>query len=222
MFEFDDIIKSANMYLAVKDKNLKYLYCNENVACGLGLDSPKQIIGKDDHELFKDNIAHIYRSGDAHVLKGGSLLNVHEIQPHTDKTIQILTTKNQLRNKSGVVLGVVISFIDITGLKLELPTDFLQYNFNRKLYEFRIGKQTDFFTRREYDVFKYTLLGLTAKQIAKRLALSSRTIEDHINKIKLKLQCSSKHQIAETAIRLGLVQQNMLDTINPSKELPSG
>ena len=62
------------MYLAAKDKNLKYLYCNENVACGLGLDSPQQIVGKTDYDLFTDDIAEMYRSGDSLVLKWQTLL----------------------------------------------------------------------------------------------------------------------------------------------------
>jgi DNA-binding CsgD family transcriptional regulator len=214
MFEFEDVIRSANMYLAVKDKSLKYHYCNENLACGLGLDSPKQIIGKDDHQLFRESYANLYHLGDNYVLKGGIFLNKYEEQPHVNKRLQILTTKNLLKKKDSTVSGIVVSFIDITGLNYKPQAELLAYEPTKNAYEFHVGKQTDFFTKREYQVFRCILMGLTAKQIAKRLAISPRTVEDHINKIKLKLQCGSKYQIAETAIRMGIVQRSLLDDIN--------
>lgn len=210
MFDFEDIIKSANMYLAAKDKNLKYLYCSENVASGLGLDSPRQIIGKTDYELFDESIGNIYRAGDIHAIKGGVLLNAREVQPHTDKTIQILTSKNQLKNKKGDPVGIVVSFIDITGLDYKTSSDIFEYNEERKSYEFHISGKSEFFTKREYEVFRHVLLGLVTKQIAKRLMLSPRTIEDYLERIKSKLQCTSKHQIAETAMRLGILHQNII------------
>ena len=216
MFEFEDILKSANIYLAAKDKNLKYLYCNENVARGLGLDSPKQIIGKTDHDLFNDDIAHMYRSGDAHVLKGGILLNAHEVQPHVDKTIPILTTKNQLRNKSNTLRGVVISFIDTTGITCNLHPNILPLDEKGTMYEFQIGKTTEVFTKREYQVFQNIVLGFTAKKTAQQLSLSPRTVEGYIEKIKRKLQCTSKHHIIEAAMRFGILQHN----IPPSKPSP--
>ncbi|MEO8400849.1 MAG: helix-turn-helix transcriptional regulator [Gammaproteobacteria bacterium] len=211
MFEFEDIVKSASVYLAAKDKNLKYIYCNEKVACGLGLDSPKQIVGKTDHDLFTDEVAHMYRAGDTRVLNGGTLLNAREIQPHTDKTIQILTTKNQLRNNSNILIGVAISFIDITGLTCKFNSDIMQYDRHRRRYTFQIGNTTEFFTRREYDVFKNILAGFTAKKIAKQLTLSPRTVECYIEKIKHKFQCTRKNHIIEAAMRLGILQQNIIN-----------
>jgi len=48
----EHIINSAqNLYLAVKDKNFQYTYCNDNIAKLHNLDSPKQIIGKSDSDF---------------------------------------------------------------------------------------------------------------------------------------------------------------------------
>lgn len=206
MFEQDDIIKSTNIFLAAKDKNLKYLYCNENVACGLGLDSPKQIVGKTDYELFPDDLAKTYRSGDEYVLKGNVLINAREIQPQVNKVIKILVTKNQLKNKSGDMLGVVISFIDASNIKGIFTNELMPYDSKKQIYTFQIGREEGFFTKREYEVFRALLFGFTAKQIGKQLSMSPRTAETHIEHIRLKLQCSSKHRIIEAAMRYGIVQ----------------
>jgi|GEM_PF-5217561 len=73
-----------------------------------------------------------------------------------------------------------------------------------------LGNEHEYFTRREYETFKGVLFGLTTKQIAKQLAISPRTVEVYIESIKRKLQCHSKYHIAEAAMRLGIVQQNIL------------
>jgi PAS domain S-box-containing protein len=210
MFEVEDIVKSAGIFLVAKDKNSRFLYCNENFAAGLGLDSPSQITGKNDFRFFENPVAKMYQQGDAHVLKGGVFVNIREIQPQVGKTIKILTTKNQLKNKSGEVKGVVVSFIDITHMHFQLTEDFLEYNPKNRRYEFQIGNQEEYLTDREYSVFRYILLGQTAKQIAENLSISHRTVEDYVLRIKTKLQCDSKFHIPEVAMRLGLMQQKLL------------
>ena len=62
----------------------------------------------------------------------------------------------------------------------------------------------EYFTEREFSVFTYLLLGFTSKMIALKLNLSPRTIEGIVNQIKLKLQCTTKSQIIEAAMRYGL------------------
>lgn len=211
MFDFEEVLNSTNVNLVVKDKDLKFLYCNENVACKLGLDSPNQAIGKNDYDFFEYNASNVYRKADSSVIRGNKLINVRETFSLPNRSIPVLVSKNQFKNRTGEVIGVVISFIDISGVNHELSGDLLKFNQEKQIYEFHIGDQTDFFTQREYDVFKQLLLGLTAKEIAKKLSLSFRTIEDYIEKIKLKLQCTSKHQIPQTAIRLGILHQNIIN-----------
>lgn len=52
-------------------------------------------------------------------------------------------------------------------------------------------------TKREIECLRYLLLGYTAKETAKNLTLSSRTVETHINNIKHKLNCFSKRKIIQ-------------------------
>lgn len=211
MFE-SDIIESANLYLTAKDKNFKYLYCNEKIACALNLDSPKSIIGKTDYDLYPFHLANIFRQGDERVLNGGLLLNEKEIHPCDNTVIKILTNKNQLKDKRGTLKGVVVSFVDISALQSNFSPEMMKYDQLKKAYHFNIGKDNEYFNKTEYDVFKCILTGSTAKEIGKKLTLSHRTIEDYIEKIKHKLQCTSKHHIIECAMRLGIVQQNIIET----------
>jgi DNA-binding CsgD family transcriptional regulator len=53
------------------------------------------------------------------------------------------------------------------------------------------------FTKRESEVIKLLLEGYTAPQIAEQLFRSKRTIEHHIERIKDKLDCSSKYDLIQ-------------------------
>lgn len=52
-----------------------------------------------------------------------------------------------------------------------------------------------YFTKREEEVLLHVLRGCSARMIAERLNLSKRTVEHHIENIKLKSGCASKYEL---------------------------
>jgi DNA-binding CsgD family transcriptional regulator len=61
-------------------------------------------------------------------------------------------------------------------------------------------KKTSMLSKREIEVLKLILSGLTANQIAEKIFVSRRTVEAHTNAIKQKLGCDSKSDIISKAI----------------------
>ncbi|BBY15638.1 LuxR C-terminal-related transcriptional regulator [Mycolicibacterium litorale] len=59
-------------------------------------------------------------------------------------------------------------------------------------------------TERETEVLRYVAKGLTAKQIAARLSLSHRTVENHVQATFRKLQVANRVELARYAIEHGL------------------
>jgi len=59
-------------------------------------------------------------------------------------------------------------------------------------------------TDRETEVLRYVAKGLTAKQIASRLSLSHRTVENHVQATFHKLQIGNRVELARYAIEHGL------------------
>jgi DNA-binding NarL/FixJ family response regulator len=51
-------------------------------------------------------------------------------------------------------------------------------------------------TRRECEVAELIALGLTNKQIARRLVMAKRTADTHVHRILRKLECASRAQVA--------------------------
>lgn len=62
-------------------------------------------------------------------------------------------------------------------------------------------------TERETDVLRFVAKGLTARQIANKLVISHRTVENHVQSTLRKLQLHNRVELARYAIEHGLDQQ---------------
>lgn len=155
--------------------------------------------------FFSEHTASVCHAGDARKLQGSILYNTSETVICQQHTMQILMAKNQIKDRAGEVKGVVLSFVDVSHLQVAVPQKAFHYNAKKRRYEFMVGPVTEFFTRREYDVFQLVVLGLPTKTIGSRLSISQRTAEEHVNHIKDKLQCGYKSHIVEVAMRYGII-----------------
>ncbi len=59
-------------------------------------------------------------------------------------------------------------------------------------------------TERETEVLRFVAKGLTARQIATRLGLSHRTVENHVQSTLRKLQLGNRVELTRYAIEHGL------------------
>ncbi|MDT8910481.1 response regulator transcription factor [Amycolatopsis sp. PS_44_ISF1] len=66
------------------------------------------------------------------------------------------------------------------------------------------GTEPPRLTERETDVLRFVAKGLTARQIAERLVLSHRTVENHVQSTLRKLQLHNRVELARYAIEHGL------------------
>ncbi|MGV0644997.1 response regulator transcription factor [Mycolicibacterium sp. XJ2546] len=70
------------------------------------------------------------------------------------------------------------------------------------------GPQTPSLTERETEILRHVAKGLTAKQIAARLSLSHRTVENHVQATFRKLQVANRVELARYAIEHGLDKES--------------
>ncbi|MCV7259942.1 response regulator [Mycobacterium shimoidei] len=66
------------------------------------------------------------------------------------------------------------------------------------------GPATPSLTERETEVLRYVAKGLSAKQIASKLSLSHRTVENHVQATFRKLQVANRVELTRYAIEHGL------------------
>lgn len=192
-----------NLYLFAKDKNGRFLFCNETLAEAAGVDSPKQLIGKTDDDLCWRKYANLYRNMNVSVMNGNVLINKQvPLTTVANNQSTMITTETILLDKNDFVIGVVGSSLDITGYTLTQNQGY------KDPYKeiFHLGQPfgNAYFTRREFSVFKYLLIGKSVEEIAIHLNRSVKTVRTQVRSIINKLGCSHKSEIAPTAIKYGL------------------
>jgi DNA-binding CsgD family transcriptional regulator len=117
-----------------------------------------------------------YLKDDYAVLQGRSKLNYIENQLQTTgKTMRVRVSKKPLYNARGNIIGIVCT-----------------YEFIKELNSINISPQ-------QQKCLQLTANGHSAKQIAKILGLSQRTVEYYLQLIKNKLKCKTNIQLIKKA-----------------------
>ena len=114
------VINSVPVRVFWKDKNLHYLGCNPLFAHDAGMESPEDLIGKDDTEMAWKDQADLYRTDDQLILESGITKVAYEepqTTPNGDK-IWLRTSKAPLLNDAKEIIGILGIYEDITKQKL--------------------------------------------------------------------------------------------------------
>lgn len=100
-----------------KDKNLRYLGCNQKAAIDAGLQFPEEIIGLTDYDLpgTKEQ-ADLFRESDLRVMETNTAeYNIRQSQLLADGTQAWLdTNKIPLSDESGNIVGILVTYQNIT------------------------------------------------------------------------------------------------------------
>lgn len=112
----EGIINSISVRVFWKDKDLRYLGCNQVFAQDAGFTHPSDLIGKNDFQMGWRDQAELYRSGDRQVMESGIPILLNE-EPQTTpegKTIILLTNKIPLKNAKGEIYGILGTSMNVT------------------------------------------------------------------------------------------------------------
>ncbi len=111
-------INSIPGYHWWKDREGKYLGCNEAVAKLLGLNSVEDVIGKTDYQLAWSNNADILTENDKRVIEFGETVSGEELVTTTNnKPITFYVIKIPLKNEFSEIIGSIGTSIDISERK---------------------------------------------------------------------------------------------------------
>ncbi|GAB4549401.1 MAG: hypothetical protein Tsb0014_44080 [Pleurocapsa sp.] len=115
-----------------KNKDSRYLGCNQKFALDVGLDTPEAVIDKTDSDLIWKKYAHLDRAEDELIMAGGTpKINKEEIRTSENGQIICLrTNKIALKNEQGQIIGLFGSYEDISDRQqkqqqIEAAKDFL-------------------------------------------------------------------------------------------------
>jgi PAS domain S-box-containing protein len=118
----EEVISHIPIYVFWKDREGRYLNCNQRFASVAGVGNRENIVGKTDYELlWRREDAELIRRNDFSVMTSGRpLLDVEETHLQADGgTATFLTSRVPLKGESGEVIGVLGICSDITRRKRE-------------------------------------------------------------------------------------------------------
>lgn len=103
-----------------KDRQLRFLGCNQPFATDAGCLDPRDVAGKNDFDMAWKHMAESYRADDQWVIAHNqSRMNYEEQQTQTGgRSRWVRTCKAPLRNVNGEVIGVLGTYEDITERRL--------------------------------------------------------------------------------------------------------
>ncbi len=115
---FDYLLTLTPSSVYWKDLNGVYLGCNLSMLDMVGLSSIQEVIGKTDYDLPWRESAEILQEHDQEVIKSKRLHSFEEFGMLSDgNVITMICNKMPLINKSGEIIGIIGSSIDISRLK---------------------------------------------------------------------------------------------------------
>lgn len=124
-----------------------------------------------------------------------------------------LSEKAPLYDDNNNIIGIVCS-----GRRLEVPTLlFYMCRLNRKTIQ--IDAPNDLFTKRELEIIFWAQQRLGTKEIAKRLNISTKTVEVHLMHIYNKADVHSIIQLIEYCKHTGLDRYIPLDFIKKGVQI---
>lgn len=202
-----------------KDSNSVFMYANKEYARIIGVKESNHldIIGRTDFDMPCDtvNCAELFRRQDNTVVTTGKGLRILDIHPFSGKQWKAyIFTKTPLYNLDSQIIGTIFHGVDITNREsLELGS--ILTRMSSGITNDLLSGQNSFLltnqfhhielTDREAECIFFILRGKTAKQIARILMLSHRTVEVYVENLKMKLKAQHRQELIENAIQAGFL-----------------
>lgn len=186
------------VYVFYKDIFSNFIGCNKAFAEIAGFHRISDIIGMTDFDMpWCDTEAAYYREKDQAVLDGNYLCNHVETQRlSSGRDCRILINKVPLIDAKNLLTGVIGSYVTIADPHYHGTKSTVLKNVS--------------VTERQIECLVFLAKGYTAKKIASEMDVSAKTVQTHIEKLKLKLHCHTKNELLDIAWQSDLVKLRLM------------
>jgi DNA-binding CsgD family transcriptional regulator len=174
------------------DKQGQVLACNDLQAQSVGASKESDIVGTKSYELVTPDEGEKMRVNNELILTRENVLAcIEEYTRFDGKKMLAHSLKIPLRSRMNKIIGVMgLSFIEE------------KFVTNENIY---------MLTQRQQDCLYYLARGFTVKQIATALKISSRTVEHHMEAIKLKLVITRRSDLIAKALELADIKHRIMN-----------
>jgi len=208
-------IETANLCVYWKDKQGKYLGVNNKYLLENNMKSQKDVIGKNDNNFVWEENAPKIMAHDKEVMLSRKKHIYFEVIKAVsgDFYRNYLSYKIPLLSRSGKIIGIFgmslllneNNAIDFNNINGDIVSLFIGGVSTRSELILPTTKLQSFLTQRQEQCLYFMAKGMTMKQIAHAIGLSPKTVEHHIDALKIKLNCFSRSALIAKAFELGIV-----------------
>lgn len=206
---------SASVYW--KDKNGLYLGVNHQFLQTSNMQSCNDAIGKTDRDLLWSEQAHAMMNHDQEIIYTRQTKTYLEsARSPKNGIISYLSYKTPLRSRNGKTIGVFgLSFAvhDENSIANALNETAIQINkqmnSGKPDSHLIFNNASNQLSKQQINCLYYLVRGFTIKQIAAQLDLSNRTVEHYLNNIKNKLNCRTRAELIDKALKLDVIKNQL-------------
>lgn len=193
--------------ISEKDKESRITKCN-SVFLEYAGSRDDSILGCTDYDLPWQEFADTYRQHELDVLAGNDYSIVFPAKIASGAYHLFLHSKAAKYNEHGEIVGLHCHAVEIINPDMRRLFSYLGNQSPEGFKIFSIGKNfAKHLTPREKDILFFTVKAKTAKQVARILNLSPRTVYSHLDNIKAKLNCRTKGELVDIAYQMGFSQE---------------
>lgn len=195
---FLSYIKHSEEHWFIKDLESRYVYMNDSALRYFNVPKSFDIEGKFDHEVPLQSSQELWPElvkHDQRVMEENQKISAIEIHRYgkgnTDTLVPHLCSKAPIYDDSNNCIGVICH-----GMALDAPS-FLHYMNRTNKTTVELGAPKHIFTPREFEIAFWLQQRLTSKEIARKLELSHRTVENRIHIMYHKAEVNTFRQFIE-------------------------
>lgn len=193
----------ANFYFCDRDSIVQRVNTSTAISCGYV--SERNAIGKSVRNIAKKNTANAIIANDRKIIESGQPQIIEEqFTRHDDVDLIATSLKFPWFDQDDQIIGIfgcsILSNIPARSLTKTLSllskTHLLKSSIHES-FQLLANSIDNHFSKQEEHMMLLLIRGKTAKEIAKMLALSSRTIEHRLEKMKIKFNVTTKSAMIE-------------------------
>lgn len=212
-----NIFDSLRGSVGCKDLNSVFLYGNKVTTENVGLNNPEDILGRTTLDVPCETCIkfhNIWTEQDNIVIKEKTSLEILDVQNYINGFKAYITKRSPLWNEDRTnVIGTIYQGIDITRESVLKIFHSLSKRIGKTDSIFLDGQDSRILTKnihrpnltiKETETLFLIIFGKTAKDIAKILCISQRTVVEYTEDLKIKFDAKNKSELIDKSYSLGI------------------